>query len=182
MTTTASPEAAPAGATTDSQDRPVFGLQRIYLKDCSLEAPHVPEIFLDSKEPRLEFQLDTADRELGGSMVEVAIRCTVTCRVGDRVAFLVEASEAGVFEIAGVSDEQRALLKGISCPSIVYPYLRANLADIVQRASFPPFHLAEINWEAFFQQKMAHLAQEQSGGSAAADGARSTDSGLILPS
>jgi preprotein translocase subunit SecB len=144
----------------------------------------VPEIFLESAEPRLEFQLDTTDRELGGAMVEVAIRCTVTCRVGDRVAFLVEASEAGVFEIAGVSDEQRVLLKGISCPSIVYPYLRANLADIVQRASFPPFHLAEINWEAFFQQKQAHLAQQgaDAAGPGSSEGAARSDSGLILPS
>lgn len=181
--TTASPASPPLGnsAAQEEAGRPVFGLQRIYLKDCSLEAPHVPEIFLDSAEPRLEFQLDTSDRELGGTMVEVAIRCTVTCRVGDRVAFLVEASEAGVFEIAGVSDEQRALLKGISCPSIVYPYLRANLADIVQRASFPPFHLAEINWEAFFQQKQAHLAQ-QAGGSSASEGPGRSESGLILPS
>ena len=181
--TTASPASPPLGnsAAQEEAGRPVFGLQRIYLKDCSLEAPHVPEIFLDAAEPRLEFQLDTSDRELGGTMVEVAIRCTVTCRVGDRVAFLVEASEAGVFEIAGVSDEQRSLLKGISCPSIVYPYLRANLADIVQRASFPPFHLAEINWEAFFQQKQAHLAQ-QAGGTSPSDGAGRSESGLILPS
>jgi preprotein translocase subunit SecB len=182
MSSVPPPAASPTAAHADSQDRPVFGLQRIYLKDCSLEAPHVPEIFLDSKEPRLEFQLDTSDRELGGAMVEVAIRCTVTCRVGDRVAFLVEASEAGVFEISGVSDEQRALLKGISCPSIVYPYLRANLADIVQRASFPPFHLAEINWEAFYQQKLAHLAQEATGGSTSTDATRTSESGLILPS
>jgi preprotein translocase subunit SecB len=183
--TSPSSSAPPAAAASDAnQDRPVFGLQRVYLKDCSLEAPHVPEIFLDSKEPRLEFQLDTFDRELGGAMVEVGIRCTVTCRLGDRVAFLVEASEAGIFEISGVNDEQRVLLKGISCPSIVYPYLRANLADIVQRASFPQFHLSEINWEAFFQQKQAHLAQENAAAAPAGDGQRSSpsDSGLILPS
>lgn len=182
MATSPSSPPPPAVAPDAGEDKPVFGLQRVYLKDCSLEAPHVPEIFLDNKDPRLEFQLDTFDRELGGAMVEVGVRCTVTCRLGDRVAFLVEASEAGVFEISGVSDEQRALLKGISCPSIVYPYLRANLADIVQRASFPQFHLSEINWEAFFQQKMAHLAQEKSGTARPDEAARTSDSGLILPS
>lgn len=146
------------GAETDN-DRPVFNLQRVYLKDCSLEAPHAPHIFLENQEPRLEFQLDTAEQELGNNLVEVLIRCTVTCRFGDRVGFLVEAKEAAIFEIANVSDEQRALLKGITCPTIVYPYLRANLSDLIQRSSFPPFHLAEINWEAFYQQKQAQRAE-----------------------
>jgi preprotein translocase subunit SecB len=147
-----------AGADTDNA-RPVFNLQRVYLKDCSLEAPHAPQVFLENQEPQLEFQLDTAEQELGNNLVEVLIRCTVTCRFGDRVGFLVEAKEAAIFEIANVSDEQRALLKGITCPTIVYPYLRANLSDLIQRSSFPPFHLAEINWEAFYQQKQAQRAE-----------------------
>ena len=139
--------------------RPVFTLQRVYLKDCSLEAPHAPHIFLEKEEPQLEFQLDTAEQELGNNLVEVLIRCTVTCRFGDRIGFLVEANEAAIFEIANVSDEQRTLLKGITCHTIVYPYLRANLSDLIQRSSFPPFHLAEINWEAFYQQKQAKMAE-----------------------
>ncbi|MGA1470320.1 MAG: protein-export chaperone SecB [Burkholderiaceae bacterium] len=147
-----------AGSEADAA-RPVFNLQRVYLKDCSLEAPHAPHIFLENQEPRLEFQLDTAEQELGNNLVEVLIRCTVTCRFGDRVGFLAEAKEAAIFEIANVSDEQRALLKGITCPTIVYPYLRANLSDLIQRSSFPPFHLAEINWEAFYQQKQAQKAE-----------------------
>ncbi len=154
------PETPPSAAGADADDaRPVFNLQRVYLKDCSLEAPHAPQIFLENQEPRLEFQLDTAEQELGNNLVEVLIRCTVTCRFVDRVGFLVEAKEAAIFEIANVSDEQRALLKGITCPTIVYPYLRANLSDLIQRSSFPPFHLAEINWEAFYQQKQAQRAE-----------------------
>lgn len=146
-----------------------------------MEAPHVPEIFLESQEPRLEFQIDASDRELSETLVEVSIRCTVTCRIGDRVAFLVEATQAGIFEISGVNAEQRTLIKGISCPSIIYPYLRSNLADIVQRGSFPPFHLAEINWESFFNQKMKHIAEKQAQ-EARAGASQSPDSGLILPS
>ena len=76
----------------------------------------------------------------------------MTCRLGDKVGFLVEATQAGIFEILGVAEDQLALLKGISCPSILYPYLRSNIADVIQRASFPPVHLAELNWEAFYQQ------------------------------
>ncbi|NBT35392.1 MAG: protein-export chaperone SecB [Betaproteobacteria bacterium] len=159
-----------------SEQNTVFNLQRVYLKDCSLELPHAPSIFVDGTEPRLEFEIDTGDEELGHDLVEVSVRCTVTCRLGDRIGFLVEATQAAIFEIQGVSDEQRMLLKGISCPHIIYPYLRANLADLVQRSSFPPVHLAEINWEAFFQQRMS----EQNPG-LADHAAGDSGSGIILP-
>ena len=149
---------------------PQFNLQRIYLKDLSLEIPDAPAVFLDQAEPRLEFQIDTHEKTLQPGLFEVGVRCTVTCRLGEKTGFLVEATQAGIFEILGVSEDQLALLKGISCPSIVYPYLRANIADAIQRASFPPVHLAELNWEAFYQQRAAQqAAQTQS------------DSGLILP-
>ncbi len=148
-----------------------FNLQRVYLKDLSLEIPDAPAVFLDQLEPRLEFQIDTAEAELQEGLYEISVRCTVTCRLGEKVGFLVEATQAGIFEIVGVPNAQLALLKGISCPSIVYPYLRANIADAISRATFPPVHLAELNWEAFYQQRMA-----QAGANTAAQ-----DSGIILP-
>lgn len=148
-----------------------FNLQRVYLKDLSLEIPDAPAVFLDQLEPRLEFQIDTAEAELQEGLYEISVRCTVTCRLGEKVGFLVEATQGGIFEIVGVPDAQLALLKGISCPSIVYPYLRANIADAISRATFPPVHLAELNWEAFYQQRMA-----QAGANTAAQ-----DSGIILP-
>ncbi len=162
-------QAAPA-----AEQAVVFNLQRVYLRDCSLEIPQAPQIFLDTSEPRLEFEIDTTEQELGGDMVEVGVRCTITCRVGIGVGFLVEATQAAIFEIQGVSPEQRTLLKGISCPNIVYPYLRSNIADLIQRSSFPPVHLSEINWEGFFQQKLAKLAAQQAPAGA-------SESGLILP-
>ena len=148
-----------------------FNLQRVYLKDLSLEIPDAPAVFLDQLEPRLEFQIDTAEAELQEGLYEISVRCTVTCRLGEKVGFLVEATQGGIFEIVGVPDAQLALLKGISCPSIVYPYLRANIADAISRATFPPVHLAELNWEAFYQQRIA-----QTGANTAAQ-----DSGIILP-
>ena len=165
---------------TDTQATPqpdqavVFNLQRVYLRDCSLEIPQAPQVFLDTSEPRLEFEIDTTELELGNDVVEVGVRCTITCRLGDQVGFLVEATQAAIFEIQGASAEQRALLKGISCPNIVYPYLRSNIADLIQRSSFPPVHLSEINWEGFFQQKLTRLAGEHS-----ASGPPGT--GLVLP-
>ncbi len=167
---------ATAATTQTETSQTVFSLQRVYLKDCSLELPNAPGIFLDANEPKLEFEIETAESELGNNLVEVVVRCTVTCRFADKVGFLIEASQAGIFEIRGVTDEQRLLLKGISCPNIVYPYLRANMADVVQRSSFPPVHLAEINWEAFFQQRMAQLAAQQATQEPGSEG-----SGIILP-
>lgn len=154
-----------------SDNGPQFNLQRVYLKDLSLEIPDAPAVFLDQADPRLEFQIDTDDTVLNPGLHEVSVRCTVTCRLADRVAFLVEATQAGIFEIHGVPDEQLALLKGISCPSIIYPYLRSNIADVIQRASFPPVHLAELNWEAYFQQRLSQSAAAAS----------ASESGLILP-
>lgn len=157
---------AAAADTTSAQ----FSLQRVYLKDLSLEIPDAPQVFIDKTDPRLEFQIDANDRELGPGLVEVSVRCTVTCRLGDKIGFLVEATQAGIFEIVGVPEEQLALLKGISCPSIVYPYLRANIADVTQRSTFPPVHLAELNWEAFYHQRLAQQAAQPQ-----------QESGLILP-
>ncbi|MEY4083690.1 MAG: hypothetical protein RL483_1059 [Pseudomonadota bacterium] len=167
-------ESTTAISPDQSEQQAIFNLQRVYLKDCSLEIPEAPTIFIEGAEPKLQFELDTSDLDLGQDLCEVSIRCTVTCQMGEKVGFLIEATQAAIFEIKGVSEEQRVLLKGISCPNIVYPYLRANMADVVQRSSFPPVHLAEINWEAFFQQKMARLAAQS-----AASG--TTDSGIILP-
>ncbi|OUW06185.1 MAG: protein-export chaperone SecB [Betaproteobacteria bacterium TMED156] len=141
----------------EEKDAPVFHLQRVYLKDLSVEIPNAPEVFLDNTQPKLSFEIDSFDTELKDKMVEVGVKCTVTCHLGEKVGFLVEAKEAGIFEIKNVSQEQLILLKGITCPNIVYPYLRANIADILQRASFPPVHLTEINWEIFYQQKQDRL-------------------------
>lgn len=154
----------------------VFNLQRVYLKDCSLEVPNAPGVFIDANEPRLEFEIDVAEQELGNDLVEVEVRCTVTCRLADKIGFLIEATQAAIFEIQGVSDEQRVMLKGITCPHIIYPYLRANMADVVQRSSFPPVHLAEINWEAYFQQRISREVAEQQDQSSGA-----SPSGIILP-
>jgi preprotein translocase subunit SecB len=92
---------------------------------------------------------------------ETAVTVTVTTKVGDKVAFLVEAKEAGIFEIRNVPQEQMPLILNVVCPNIVYPYLRANVADVIQRAGFPPIHLAEINFEALYQQRLQQQQEQQ---------------------
>ena len=143
----------------ENQD-PVFAIQRTYLKDLSLEIPNAPQIFLEQQQPAVEIQLDVASQGIVEGIYETAVTVTVTTKVGDKVAFLVEAKEAGIFEIRNVPQEQMPLILNVVCPNIVYPYLRANVADVIQRAGFPPIHLAEINFEALYQQRLAQQQQE----------------------
>ena len=153
-------------------NNPVFQIQRIYLKDLSLEIPHAPQIFLEQTQPTVEVALDTGADTLAEGIYEVTVTVTVTTKAGDKTVFLAEVKQAGIFELRNVPDEQRELVLNIVCPNTVYPYLRANVADVIQRAGFPPIHLAEINFEVLYQQRLA-AAQQQP---AAADGPK-----LIVP-
>ncbi|HMN82677.1 MAG TPA: protein-export chaperone SecB [Burkholderiaceae bacterium] len=146
---------------TDQAQAPVFAIQRMYLKDMSLEIPHAPTIFLEQQQPQVEVQLDVQGDEVVEGIYETSVTVTVTTKAGERVAFLVEAKQAGIFEIRNVPAEQMPLLLNVVCPNIIYPYLRANVADIVQRSGFPPIHLAEINFEALYQQRLQQMQQEQ---------------------
>ena len=139
---------------------PVFGIQRVYLKDLSLEIPNAPQIFLETQAPSVEIQLDVASQGLVEGIFESNVTVTVTTKAGDKVAFLVEAKQAGIFEVRNVPAEQLPLILNVVCPNIIYPYLRSNVADIVQRAGFPPIHLAEINFEALYQQRLAQQQEE----------------------
>ena len=139
---------------------PVFGIQRVYLKDLSLEIPNAPQIFLETQAPSVEIQLDVASQGLVEGIYESNVTVTVTTKAGDKVAFLVEAKQAGIFEVRNVPAEQLPLILNVVCPNIIYPYLRSNVADVVQRAGFPPIPLAEINFEALYQQRLAQQQEE----------------------
>jgi preprotein translocase subunit SecB len=148
-------------------NEPVFGIQRIYLKDLSLEIPNAPQIFLETQPPAVEIQLDVGAQTLAEGIHEATVTVTVTTRIGQNTAFLVEAKQAGIFEIRNLPAEQLPLVLNVVCPNVVYPYLRSNVADVIQRAGFPPMHMAEINFEALYQQR---LAQQQAEAAAAAPG------------
>ncbi|WP_028312231.1 protein-export chaperone SecB [Derxia gummosa] len=139
---------------------PVFNLQRVYLKDASLELPNAPQIFLEQEAPAVEIQVDVANQKLAADIYEVEITATVTTRVKDKVLFLAEGKQAGIFQIGAIPDDQLDPILGILCASIVFPYLRANLSDLITRTGLPPVLLQEINFEAFYQQR---LAQRQAG-------------------
>jgi len=142
-----------------ADQQPIFNIQRVYLKDVSLEQPNSPAIFLEQEAPSIEVAIDIASETLAESIHEGTITITVTAKIQDKIAFLVEGKQAGIFEVRNVPDEQLELILGISCPNILYPYLRANIADTITRAGFPPIHLNEINFEAFYQQRKQAIAE-----------------------
>lgn len=141
------------------EQQPVFNIQRIYLKDLSLEQPNSPAIFLEQEAPGIEVSIDVGAEQLADGIHEATVTVTVTAKIRDKVAFLVEGKEAGIFEMRNIPADQMEPLLGIACPNIIYPYLRANIADMVTRAGFPPIHLTEINFEVFFHQRKQALAQ-----------------------
>jgi preprotein translocase subunit SecB len=144
-----------------AQAQPVFQIQRVYLKDMSLEQPNSPAIFLEQEAPNIEVALDVGAAPLAEGIFESTVTATVTAKIGEKVAFLVEGKQAGIFEIRNIPGEQLDPLLGIACPNILFPYLRANIADLLTRSGFPPIHLSEVNFEAFYQQRLQAMAEKQ---------------------
>ncbi|WP_411877332.1 protein-export chaperone SecB [Polaromonas sp. YR568] len=137
---------------------PVFQIQRVYLKDVSLEQPNSPEILLNQDQPSVDIQLGVGATPIAEGLFEVSVTATVQTKIADKTVFLVEAKQAGIFEIRNVPPEQMGSILGIACPQIVYPYLRGNVADVIQRGGFPPVHMAEINFQAMYEQQQAEAA------------------------
>jgi preprotein translocase subunit SecB len=152
---------------------PVFQIQRLYLKDMSLEQPNSPLIFLEQAQPHVDINLGLAVEPVGEGVFEVCVTATVTTTVNDKTLFLVEAKQAGIFEVRNIPEDQMQPILGIACPQIVYPYLRAVVSDICTRAGFPPVLLAEVNFQAMFE------AQQQQGAAASGAGAKPPVAGKL---
>ena len=142
---------------SDQQPNPVFQIQRVYLKDASMEQPNSPAILLETEAPTLDIQLNLANEAIADGVFEVTVTATVQTKIKDKTVFLIEVSQAGIFEIRDVPQDQIAQLLNIACPQIVYPYLRGNVADLIQRGGFPSVHLPEINFQAMYEQSQAQL-------------------------
>jgi preprotein translocase subunit SecB len=143
----------------DNQE-PVFQIQRVYLKEASLEQPNSPAILLEQEQPSVDIQLGVEANPVADGVFEICVTATVQTKIKDKTVFLVEAKQAGIFEIRNLPQEQMGPIMGIACPQIVYPYLRSNVADLIQRAGFPPVHLAEINFQAMYEQQQAQAAED----------------------
>ena len=148
-----------------SDATPVFHIQRMYLKDLSLEQPNSPQILLEQAQPQVDINLTMGAAPVNEGVFEITVTATVTTKVNDKVLFLVEAKQAGIFEIRNVPEEQMQGIIGIVCPQMVYPYLRAIVSDVCTRAGFPPILLTEVNFQAMFEAQQAQSAAQANGGS-----------------
>ena len=147
-----------------ADETPVFQIQRMYLKDLSLEQPNSPQILLEQAQPQVDINLGMAATTVADGIVEVTVTATVTTKVKDKVLFLVEAKQAGIFEIRNIPGDQIDQIIGIACPGIVYPYLRAIVSDVCTRAGFPPILLTEVNFQAMFEAQQAQAAAQNGNG------------------
>jgi preprotein translocase subunit SecB len=141
-------------------NQPGFNIEKIYVKDLSLEIPHAPGIFLERESPQIDLQLNTNNAALGEDLYEVSIVITITSRIGEKVMFLIEAKQAGIFRITHMTAEEMDPILGAVCPNILYPYLHELISSVAVRAGFLPVVLNPINFEVLYhQQKQANAAQ-----------------------
>lgn len=147
---------------SEEQKQPVFGIEKVYVKDISLEIPNAPQIFLEQGSPTISVEVHTNAQQLDEGVFEAVLTVTVTSKLeNDKTVFLVEAAQAGIFRISNVPQEDIEPLLGIACPNILYPYVREVIADMVVRAGFPPVVLQPMNFENVYQQqKLMQSAQQ----------------------
>ena len=145
---------------------PVFNIQRMYLKDLSLEQPNSPQILLEQSQPQVDINLAMSAEGVADGIFEVCVTATVTTKVQDKTLFLVEAKQAGIFEIRNLPQDQMQGILSIVCPQMIYPYLRAIVSDVCTRAGFPPILLTEVNFQAMFEAQQAQNAAQGSNGEA----------------
>jgi preprotein translocase subunit SecB len=151
----------PTGAQQGNGDAqgPAFAIERIYVKDLSLENPGAPQSFQITEAPQIEIGLRTKGEQIAEDVYECVLTITVTATAGGKTVFLVEASQAGVFAIRGIAPADMQPILAIHCPNVIFPYARETIADAVMRAGFPPVHLAPINFETLYQQQLAQMQQ-----------------------
>jgi preprotein translocase subunit SecB len=141
------------------EQQPVFSIEKIYVKDLSLEVPGAPQVFLESEQSQLEVQLEQQNAAISEGLYEVTLTVTVSAKAASKTLFLVEASQAGIFQIRNVGEDNLGAVLGMLCPNVLFPYARETISDTVNRAGFPSVNLAPVNFEAIYQQR---LAQQQS--------------------
>ena len=140
------------------EQQPSFQIEKIYVKDASLEIPGAPQVFLEAQGPQLEIQVRNESAQFADGLYEVAVTVTVTAKAGEKTLFLAEAAQAGIFSVRGVPPEDLEPLLAVACPTILYPYARETISDLVTRGGFPPVLLAPVSFEALYAQRMQQQA------------------------
>ena len=140
-----------------------FQIEKIYVKDMSLELPNAPQVFAQQAQPQVEVQLASEAGKMAEGLYEVSVSATVTARAGERTLFLAEAVQAGIFSVRNVSEEEMQPLLAIGCPNILFPYLRETISDMITRGGFPPVLLQPVSFEAIYMQRLQEQSQPGSG-------------------
>lgn len=143
----------------EEQQAPVFSIEKLYVKDLSVEVPNAPEIYLETETPAIELQLRTEGKSLSEGLFEVALTVTVTSKVGEKTAFLVEATQAGIFQLRNIPQESVEPLLAVACPNLLFPYAREVISDTTMRAGFTPVILQPVNFEQLYMERQ----RQQSG-------------------
>lgn len=146
----------------DENQQPVFKIEKLYVKDLSLEVPNAPAIFLEEQAPAVSVELGTQAAAVSEGFYEVTLTVTVTAKIeeGDKVVFLVEAAQAGIFQLRNVPQEEMEPILMIGCANILFPYVRETVSDAITRAGFQPVLLAPVNFEGMYAARQAELAQQ----------------------
>ena len=151
--------ADPAQPQPSGSDQPSFQIEKVYVKDLSLEIPHAPQVFLQQAQPQLEVQIQTNAAQFAEGYYECSVTATVTAKTGDRTLFLAEVVQAGIFSVRNVPAQEIDPLLGIGCPTILFPYLRESISDLVTRGGFPPVLLNPVSFEALYMQRVQQQQQ-----------------------
>src|SRR4051812_33083070 len=154
----------PSPQTGNAQNAPTFQIEKIYVKDLSVEIPNAPKVFMEQIQPQLDVQIGTDITNFADGLYEVTVGATVTARAGEKTLFLAEAVQAGIFSVRNVPAKELDPLLGIGCPTIVFPYLRETISDMVTRAGFPPVLLSPVSFEALYMQRQQQMEQGKQGG------------------
>ena len=139
--------------------QPIFSIEKIYVKDLSLEVPNAPQVYLEAAQPEIDMQLASEGKQIDDGFFEVALTVTVTAKLPEKTMFLCEVTEAGIFRIENVPAEDIEPILGVACPNILFPYARETVSNLVNRAGFPPVLLSPINFEALYMQQRAQQAE-----------------------
>ena len=143
---------------------PAFTVEKIYVKDVSFEVPGAPAIYSENVQPELQLNLNQRVQRLNENAFEVVLGVTLTCKAGDKVAYVAEVQQAGVFGLVGLEPQAVDGLLGTQCPNILFPYIRQLLSDLIQAGGFPPFFLQPINFDGLYAETLRQRAAQRDGG------------------
>ena len=152
------------GAVAPADNAVAFTVEKIYVKDVSFEVPGAPAIFTENVQPDLQLNLNQRVQRLNDNAFEVVLGVTLTCKAGDKTAYVAEVQQAGIFGLMGLDPQAIDVLLGTQCPNILFPYVRQLVSDLVQAGGFPPFFLQPINFEALYAETLRQRASQQGSG------------------